>query len=182
MQRTCLKDRLALCNCQGRNQRPSCYLTIRIPAISFLNSLRILELSIRLGKVKNMSNPGTVLRCASLNTLVMGTSAQQKLRIILLAVYIPLSVSVGMLHSDDLCGGGSGSLIVEKQSAQSLTRSLESGFCFACLFTAGHIIQHEPLVPVLSPSRAIGFTSTPTTPIASPQPHPARAPPIYSLQ
>jgi hypothetical protein len=141
--------------------------------------MKVLQLSLRLGKLSNLKVPGTVLPFLSLIPVVMRTLAQHKLRIILLAVYIPLSVSVGMLHSDDLCAGGNGYLTAEKQSAQSLTRSLENGFCFACLFTAGHIIQHEPLVPVLSPNRAVGFTNIPTTPEASPLPHSARAPPVY---
>ncbi len=111
----------------------------------------------------------------------MRTFAQNKLRIILLAVYIPLSVSVGMLHSDDLCGGGNGHLIVEKQSTQSLAKSLDNGICFACLFTAGHIVNHEPFVPVLSPNRAVGSAGILITADSSPQPHPARAPPVFSL-
>lgn len=111
----------------------------------------------------------------------MQSFAQNKLRIIFLAVYIPLSVSVGMMHSDDLCGGGSGHLIVQKQSPQNLTKSLDNGFCFACLFTAGHIVIHEPFVPVLSPNRTVAFDGILISPESSPQPHSARAPPVYPL-
>lgn len=111
----------------------------------------------------------------------MRTFAQNKLRIIFLAVYVPLSVSVGMMHSDDLCGSGSGHLIVQKQSAQSLAKSLDNGFCFACLFTAGHIVIHEPFVPVLLPGRTVAFAGILITPESSPQPHSARAPPVFPL-
>ena len=111
----------------------------------------------------------------------MRTFTQNKLRIIFLALYIPLSVSVGMLHSDDPCGGGSGSLIVEKQSAKTLTIPSDYGFCLACLFTAGHIVNYEPFVPVLSPSRAVEFAGILITPESSPQPHSARAPPVHPL-
>ena len=111
----------------------------------------------------------------------MLTFDQKKLRILFLAVYIPLSVSVGMLHSDDLCSGGSGHLVVQNQTTQSLARSLDNGFCFACLFTAGHIANHEPFVPVLSPNRAVGFAGILISPESSPQPHSARAPPVFPL-
>jgi hypothetical protein len=133
------------------------------------------------GKTQGFDGPRNFLTCLSLSLLDMRTLARHKLRIIFLAVYIPLSISVGMLHSDDLCGGGSGRLIVETQSAQILARSPDNGFCFACLFTAGHIVNHEPFVPVLSPTRAEGFAGILITTESSPQPHPARAPPVFPL-
>jgi hypothetical protein len=111
----------------------------------------------------------------------MRTFAQNRLRIIFLAVYIPLSVSVGMLHSDDLFGSGSGHLILQKQSAQSPARPLDNGSCLACLFTAGHIVIQEPFVPVLSPTRAEECACIVITPESSPQPHSARAPPVLPL-
>ena len=111
----------------------------------------------------------------------MQTFAQKKLRILFLAVYIPLSISVGMLHSHDLFVGGNGHLVVEKQLTHNLAKSLENGFCFACLFTAGHIVNYEPFVPVLSPNRAVAFAGILITPESSPQPHSARAPPVFPL-
>ena len=126
-------------------------------------------------------NTGNLRAGILLHLLAMVTFAQNKLRILILAVYIPLSVSVGMLHSDDLRGSGNGHLVVQKQSAQSLARSLDSGFCYACLFTAGHIVNHEPFVPILSAGRAVGSAGMLSTPESSPQPHPARAPPVFTL-
>jgi hypothetical protein len=111
----------------------------------------------------------------------MRTFAQNRLRILFLAVYIPLSVSVGMLHSDEIFGVGNGHLTVEKQSAQNLGRSLDHASCLACLFTAGHIVNHEPFVPVHSPGRTVSFSGVLISPESSPQPHSARAPPIYPL-
>ena len=111
----------------------------------------------------------------------MRTFAQNRLRIIFLSVYIPLSVSVGMLHSDDLCGSGSGHLIVQKQSAQSLAKPLDNGSCLACLFTAGHIVIQEPFVPVRSANRAVVPAAILIIPESTPQPHSARAPPVFPL-
>ena len=111
----------------------------------------------------------------------MQAIAQVKLRIIFLAVYIPLSVCVGMLHTDDLCGAGSGHLVLEKQSAQNLSKSLDNGFCFACLFAAGHIVNHEPFVPIFSPGREVEFAGILISPESFPHPHSARAPPVYPL-
>jgi hypothetical protein len=126
-------------------------------------------------------NTGNLPAGILLHHVAMVTFARNKLRILILAVYIPLSLSVGMLHSDDLRGSGNGHLVVQKQSAQSLARSLDSGFCYACLFTAGHIVNHEPFVPILSAGRAVGSAGILITPESSPQPHPARAPPVFTL-
>ena len=117
-----------------------------------------------------------------LPSLAMRTIAGQKLRVILLAIYIPLSVSIGMLHSDDLCSGGNGRPTVETQSAQALTRSSENGVCFACLFIAGHLIQHEPHLPVFSSTIAFVANTVQTAAEASPRLNSARAPPVLSLQ
>jgi hypothetical protein len=114
-----------------------------------------------------------------LHHTAMVTFARKKLSILFLAVYIPLSFSIGMLHSDDLFGGGSGHLILQKQSAQSLAKPLDNGFCLACLFTAGHIAIQEPFVPVLSPTRAEECACILITAESSPQPHSARAPPVF---
>lgn len=111
----------------------------------------------------------------------MRNFAQNKIRIVFLGIYIPLSVSIGMFHSDDLCGSGGGRHTVERRSAQGLNRSLDNGICLACLFTAGHIINHEPFVPTLAPTRTFGFAGILITPESSPQPHSARAPPINTL-
>jgi hypothetical protein len=86
-----------------------------------------------------------------------------------------------MLHCDELCGGGNGHLIVEKQSTQSFAKSLDNGICFACLFTAGHFVNHDPFVPVLSPNRAMVFAGILITSESSPQPQSARAPPVFPL-
>jgi hypothetical protein len=132
------------------------------------------------GKTQRFEDPRNFSPWFSLTLLAMRTLAQNRLRIIFLALYIPLSVSVGMLHSDDL-SAGSGRLIVEKQSAKTLTVPSDNGFCLACLFTAGHIVNYEPFVPVLSPSRAVEFVGILITAESSPQPHSARAPPVLPL-
>jgi hypothetical protein len=107
--------------------------------------------------------------------------AQSNLRILFLSVYIPLSVSVGILHSDELFSGGNGHLTLQKQSPQALTKSLDNGFCLACLFTAGHIGIQEPFVPVLSSNRAEAFDGILISTESPPQPHSARAPPVSPL-
>ncbi len=103
-------------------------------------------------------------------------------RIFFLAVYIPLSVSVGFLHTDDVIACGSGHHIVTNQIAPNLAKSTENGICMACLFTAGHIASYEPFVPVLSPDRAVNSAPTIIAPESPAKPHSARAPPGYSLQ
>ena len=108
--------------------------------------------------------------------------AGQKLRVILLAIYIPLSVTIGMLHSDELHGGGNGRLTIETPSAQTLTRSSENGVCFACLYISGHLIQDEPHLPVFSSTIAFVANTVQTAAEAFPRLNSARAPPVLSLQ
>jgi len=107
----------------------------------------------------------------------MRVFAPNRLRIFFLAVYIPLSVSIGLLHSDDLLSLGTGHLIVGNQGARTFTKAVDNGLCLACLFTAGHIVNYEPFVPVLTPDRAVSVTKVLSASESSPQAHPARAPP-----
>jgi len=108
--------------------------------------------------------------------------APNRLRVFLLAVYIPLSVSVGLMHSDELLCLGTGHLAVGNPAAQSVTRAVNGGSCLACLFTAGHIVNDEPFIPVLSPDRAANLTEILISSESFPQTHSARAPPAYPLQ
>ena len=108
----------------------------------------------------------------------MRVFAPNRLRIFFLVVYIPLSVSIGLLHTDEVLSPGTGHLIVGNQGARTLTRAIDNGFCLACLFTAGHIVNYEPFVPVLTPDRAVSVTKVLSTSESSPQVHPARAPPV----
>jgi len=108
--------------------------------------------------------------------------APNRLRLFFLAVYIPLSVSIGLLHSDDLFCLGTGHHVVRSQSSQNLLGSVDHGPCLACLFTAGHIVNYEPFVPVLSSDRAVSLTEILSTSESSPQPHSARGPPGSLLQ
>ena len=108
--------------------------------------------------------------------------APNRLRLFFLAVYIPLSVSIGMLHSDDLFCLGTGHHVVRNQSSQNLAGSVDHGPCLACLFTAGHIVNFEPFVPVLSPDRALSHTDVLLASETSHRTRSARAPPGYLVQ
>ena len=125
---------------------------------------------------------GNSLTRLRVTPFVMDTFARHTLRVIFLAVYIPLSVSIGMLHNDDLRGGAGGPHTLRAASTPAHGRLIDDGFCLACLFTAGHAIHHAPVIPVLSPDRAPGFDNVAAYPESFRQARSARAPPLHPLR
>jgi hypothetical protein len=106
---------------------------------------------------------------------------RHRISVLLLAVYVPLSLLVGYLHTDELPSAGSGKTSIQPLVLKGTAQSENDGYCLACLFAAGHVLQSQtlisglafryiPIVCFISPS----FGTTP-------QPQSARAPPAPSV-
>jgi hypothetical protein len=80
----------------------------------------------------------------------MPRSLRHTLRIVFVMMYIPLMISLGMIHTDDFCATGDGHLIVGIQHTPAQGVSSDSGICLACLFTAGHISERSVCLPTLA--------------------------------
>jgi hypothetical protein len=112
---------------------------------------------------------------------MMKPSMRETITFFLLAVYVPLSLLLGFLHTDEVPATGSGKTSVQSVVLKGTAQSENDGYCLACLFATGHVLQsqtlisgpafrHIPLVCFISPS-----FSTPS------QPQSARAPPVPSV-
>jgi len=148
---------------------------------SFVRAAKVSTTSSSSRTRRDSGESGNFFRRISLTQLAMQTCFHNKLRIGFLAVYIPISVSIGMLHIHDFWSGGSGFPVVQNHSAQGGARSPENGVCIACHFTAGHIVYHARFVPVLSPGRSVIIAPILNCTKSAPQPRSARAPPVLTL-
>jgi hypothetical protein len=101
----------------------------------------------------------------------------QRTTILLLLVYAPLVLSVGILHTDEVCGQCHGSELVQHATLHGTGQSSDAGFCFACLLASGHLLQSVPPIPHHSIVSKVVTPTVELIPQNSPERAIARGPP-----
>ena len=99
--------------------------------------------------------------------------------IFLLLVYVPLVLSVGLLHTDELYQGSAGRERI-LQTTLGTGHTSDSGFCFACLFASGQLLQSVPPIPHQSIVSKVATPVTELIPQNTPERAIARGPPTLS--
>ena len=111
----------------------------------------------------------------------MNHRMRHRITVLLLAAYVPLSLLVGYLHTDEVTPSGSGTVSLEQLVVKGAVSSENSGFCLACVFAAGQLVQSQTLVTGL-PFRHIPVVDPVLANFGPPpQPQSARGPPVPSF-
>ena len=108
----------------------------------------------------------------------MKPSISRRVALFLMATYVPLSLSLGLLHTDEDAAHGSGRVEIHIPSSGGAARSEESGPCIACLIISGHLVQHDAILPYVIATRYFAFDREPVPPSLTPESPSARAPPV----
>jgi hypothetical protein len=109
----------------------------------------------------------------------MTLSLHRALRILLLGAYIPVSIAIGVLHSDDMPAAGDGHLTISGSRADLQQNSTSHALCLACQFTAGHFVVADDQIPVGSPEVTVSLSAS-VIAVASLVPLlPVRGPPSF---
>lgn len=101
-----------------------------------------------------------------------------KTTFLLLLVYVPLILSVGLLHTDDLYMQGKDRDTVQQSLLHGSERTSESGICFACLFASGQLAQPALPIPHQSFTTYVAAPIILLAPQIAPELSLARAPPL----
>lgn len=97
--------------------------------------------------------------------------------IVLLSVYIPLAIFVEVLHTHDAWGHGPAT--VQQATLTGTADDQTAGVCLSCLFSAGHCVQPDVVLPS-TPARIVGsFVTVAQFPQAPSQLLSSRGPPSY---
>jgi hypothetical protein len=108
----------------------------------------------------------------------MKPSMRQRITVLLLAVYVPLSLLLGFLHTDEVQPTGSGKTSVQSVVLKGTAQSGNDGYCLACLFAAGHVLQSQTLISGLAFRHIPTICYISQTFSTSPQAQSARGPPV----
>jgi hypothetical protein len=111
----------------------------------------------------------------------MSNPTRQRIAVLLLAVYVPLSLLVGHLHTDEVTPSGSGTVSLQQLVVKGVVSSENSGFCLACIFAAGQLVQSQTLVTGLPFRHIPVFDPVLANFGPAPQPQSARGPPVPSF-
>lgn len=101
----------------------------------------------------------------------------RRLSIFLLAAYVPLSLFLGFLHTDEALVRGAGNVVLHSSSPGSSLRASDTGPCIACLIISGHFIQHDVVLPCGLAVQSFVPQRVSVHPQAAPKAESARAPP-----
>jgi hypothetical protein len=108
---------------------------------------------------------------------IMTPSNRHKLAVVLLCFYVPLSLTVGMFHSDEVWGRGNGSATVQQGALNGSGHTLHTGMCLACAFSAGHYVQPDVPLPSVATGVCAFILIVSRLPETSPRLLSARGPP-----
>jgi hypothetical protein len=111
----------------------------------------------------------------------MKPSMRLRISVFLLTVYVPLSLLLGFLHTDEVPPTCSGKTSVQSVVLKGTAQSENDGYCLACLFAAGHVLQSQTLISGLAFRHIPSVCYIPQTYSTPPQPQSARAPPFPSV-
>ncbi len=107
----------------------------------------------------------------------MNHRIRQSLVLLLLAIYIPITTLIGVLHTDELVGGNDGRLTFKSTSAHIQTGKLDNGSCLACVFAAGHAPLPDTYLPSTASEQFVPESSASFVPKVAHRTPTARAPP-----
>ena len=109
--------------------------------------------------------------------VAMTSGVNKGFRVLLLGAYVPVALAIGLMHSDDLPYLGDGHHSLSRCHAQSTEHIPAHGFCLACQFTAGHVVEADDPMPALAVETSLSVAQTSHS-VASPLPiESVRAPP-----
>ena len=105
-------------------------------------------------------------------------NTRNKLQTLVLIVYLPIVLTIGLMHTDGVHFYETGEHAIGQSSLHSYHGHTEDGYCFACNFTAGHYISHTIELQIYFYSVEIRNDDTVVVPTYYSYYKPDRGPPI----
>ena len=96
------------------------------------------------------SPPGNFSGVSALHRVSMSPQIRRRHALLLLAVYLPVMGLIGVLHTDEMSGGGAGRLSTDNAAGSVERGSPDDGSCLACLFATGHAPLPETILPSIA--------------------------------
>ena len=132
-------------------------------------------------RVRSTPFSGTLSKVVPLPAINMTQSTRHTLTVLLLLVYASLSLTVGLLHTDQACIVGAGDTCNQTKVVNGSARAVGNSFCFACIFSTAQHLQRATPPAHISTCQATVVRFDRPKPNTILQPKSARAPPFPSF-